>query len=161
MRACAVHDERGTRTFHRVRGAHWYSSLQPMGRPDEALDAFAVEVVRLDDALGDDDAPAVIKIDVEGAEAGVLAGAARTSRHRPLVIFEHGAHARHFPEADLFALLTDEVGLSIFDIDGGGPYDAFSFAARVRRGDMWTFVACQPLTAPPVSPRTRWRSAKA
>jgi hypothetical protein len=57
------------------------------------------------------------------------------------VIFEHGAHARHFPEADLFALLARDAGLRVFDIDGGGPYDARTFAARLRRGDMWTFVA--------------------
>jgi FkbM family methyltransferase len=162
VRACAVHDTPGTRSFHRVRSGHWYSSLQPLGRAAAELEPFPVEVIRLDDVLPEDYVPAAIKIDVEGAEAGVIAGALRTlRRHRPLVIFEHGAHARHFPEADLFALLTDEAGLSVFDIDGAGPYTAPAFAARVRRGDIWTFVARQPLTAPLVSPRTRWRSAKA
>ena len=142
VHACAVHDAAGTRTFHRVRGGHWYSSLAPLGRPAHELEAFPVGVVRLDDALPAEYTPAVIKIDVEGAEAGVLAGALRSLRtHRPLVIFEHGAHARHFPPADLFGLLTRDAGLRVFDIDGGGPYDAAGFAARVHRGDMWTFVA--------------------
>jgi FkbM family methyltransferase len=144
VRTGALYDAAGTRPFYRVRDAHWYSSLQPMGRAAAELDELAVAVERLDDALPEGFAPAVIKIDVEGAEAGVLAGALRTLRHhRPVVIFEHGAHARHFPPADIHALLTVSAGLRVFDIDGGGPYDRAAFAARVARGDLWTFVARQ------------------
>ena len=29
----------------------------------------------------------------------------------------------------------------MFDIDGGGPYDAAGLERRVQAGDLWTFVA--------------------
>jgi len=144
VRQCALYDEAGTQPFHRVRKGHWRSSLRPMGLAASELDTFPVAVERLDDALPRGYVPALLKIDVEGAEGGVLAGAVRTLReHRPVVIFEHGAHAAHFPKqsADVFSLLTDAAGLRVFDIDGGGPYSADAFAARVRAGRLWTFVA--------------------
>jgi FkbM family methyltransferase len=142
VRQAALSDAPGTRAFHRVRASHWHSSLEPMGRPASALDTLAVEVQRLDDALPIGYAPDFIKIDVEGAEGGVLAGALQTlRRHRPVVIFEHAGHAAHFPEADVFSLLAGAAGLRVFDIDGGGPYDRATFAARVLRADLWTFVA--------------------
>jgi FkbM family methyltransferase len=140
---CALYDEPGTLPFHRVRSSHWHSGLRGMGRPQEELDTFAVEVRRLDDVLPDGYVPALIKIDVEGAEGGVLAGARRTLRaHRPIVVVEHGAHAAHYPHgsAGVFALLAD-AGLHVFDIDGGGPYDAAHFAATVRAGRLWTYIA--------------------
>jgi FkbM family methyltransferase len=142
VRQCALYDEAGTRAFHRVRASHWHSSLDPMERPAREIETFDVAVRRLDDVLPRDYEPAVIKVDVEGAEAQMLTGALQTlRRHRPLVIFEHGSHAAYFPGRDVFELLTEGAGLRIFDIDGGGPYDAAAFAARVRRGDLWTFVA--------------------
>jgi FkbM family methyltransferase len=142
VRQCALYDEAGTRAFHRVRASHWHSSLEPMGRPARDVHTFDVAVRRLDDELPRDFAPTLIKVDVEGAEAAMLTGALQTlRRHRPLVIFEHGVHAAHFPGRDVFQLLTEGADMRIFDIDGGGPYDAAAFAARVHRGDLWTFVA--------------------
>jgi FkbM family methyltransferase len=142
VRQSALFDVEGTRTFYRVRDAHWYSSLEPMGRPASKLGRLSVAVERLDDVLPSSYVPSLIKVDVEGAEAGVLAGALKTlQRHQPIVVFEHGRHAAHFPDADLFSLLTDAAGLRVFDIDGGGPYDRECFSARIRRGDLWTFVA--------------------
>lgn len=143
VRQCALYDEPGTLPFHRVRASHWHSGLRALGRPQDELDTFAIAVRRLDDVLPDGYAPALIKIDVEGAEGGVLAGARRTlCAHRPVVVVEHGAHADHYPHgsAGVFALLAD-AGLRVFDIDGGGPYDAARFAATVRAGRLWTYVA--------------------
>ena len=45
----------------------------------------------LDEVIDPDYVPALIKIDVEGAEQQVIEGAMRTlRRHQPIVIFEHG-----------------------------------------------------------------------
>jgi len=58
-----------------------------------------------------------IKIDVEGAELGVLKGATRLlKKYLPIVIFEFGLGASDFygtKPADMFNLLTKEVGLKI------------------------------------------------
>ena len=81
--------------------------------------------------------PALIKIDVEGAELQVLEGAKRTiTQHKPTVIFEHGASTAAYygtlPSA-IFKLLSD-AGLRIFDIDGNGPYPLEDFEHPTSRG---------------------------
>jgi FkbM family methyltransferase len=136
----ALSDAAGTATFYRVRESPARSSLRPTDLPESPL---TVPVERLDDALPRSYAPDLVKIDVEGAEAAVLRGAQETlSRCRPLVVLEHGAHAERFgttPE-EVHDLLVGP-GLRVFDIDGDGPYSKRAFAERVRRGDLWTFVA--------------------
>jgi hypothetical protein len=87
--------------------------------------------------------PALIKIDVEGAEEQVLRGAERTlAEHRPLVVLEHDRRAEHFGTSSttIHGLLA-AAGLRVFDIDGNGPYDAAGFARRVSSHAIWTFVA--------------------
>jgi FkbM family methyltransferase len=136
----ALSDAPGTATFHRVRDGNARSSLRPTGAAEDHL---SVSVQRLDDALDAGYAPHLIKIDVEGAEGLVLRGAQATlERHRPVVVFEHGAHAERFgtTSEEIHDLLA-AAGLRVLDIDGGGPYSRADFAARVRRGDLWTFVA--------------------
>ena len=140
VREAALSDAAGTATFHRVRDGSARSSLRPTGAEEERL---SVSVQRLDDALDAGYAPDLIKIDVEGAEGLLLRGARETlARHRPVVVFEHGAHAARFgtTSEEIHDLLA-AAGLRLLDIDGGGPYSRTAFAARVRRGDLWTFVA--------------------
>jgi hypothetical protein len=82
---------------------------------------------RLDDVVDVADA---VKIDVEGAELGVLRGARRLlAEAKPLVIFEHAhVHADHFGVApadvwDAFAGLR----LGVFSLDGRGPHSRHDF----------------------------------
>ena len=96
---------------------------------------------RLDDALPGGYAPALIKIDVEGAELGVLRGARATlAAHHPLLVFEHGlGSADHYGAGpgDVHDLLTG-LDYRIFDLQGQGPYGREAFvhtfytAARVN-----------------------------
>jgi FkbM family methyltransferase len=143
VRAAAVSDHRGETTFHRVRGRDSRSSLSPLDFAKGRLDPFTVPVEDLDSSLPDDLVPALIKIDVEGAEEQVIRGAARTLvRHRTTVVFEHNASARHFGTSSrsLHEVLRD-IGLRVFDIDGNGPYGPEALERRVDAGTMWTYVA--------------------
>jgi FkbM family methyltransferase len=144
VRNAAVADAPGETTFYRVRSAHSRSSLTADGLDPSDLDAIRVQVDTLDNALAPDYAPALVKIDVEGAERAVLAGARRVlAEHHPIVIFEHGAPAEGFeggPSREIHQLLSN-LRYRLFDIDGNGPLTAEEFAAVVRRGKIWTFVA--------------------
>lgn len=143
VRNAAVSDHTGEATFHRVRAHDTRSSLSALDFADDELERLTVRLEDLDSALPADFAPALIKIDVEGAEEQVFRGAAQTlARHRPIVVFEHSPTAHHFGTASetLHELLAG-AGLRVFDIDGRGPYGPGELAQRVRSGTMWTFVA--------------------
>jgi FkbM family methyltransferase len=76
--------------------------------------------------------PAVLKIDVEGAELGVLQGAGELlARARPLIIFEHVAEAGAvygYESTELWELLT-QAGYRIMSVTGAGPFGRDAFAA--------------------------------
>jgi hypothetical protein len=104
-----------------------------------------VLVEDLDSSLPRDYVPALIKVDVEGAEQQVIEGGIRTiATHRPIVVFEHGsgaAPAYGTKPQDIFELLAVEAGLRIFDLDRNGLYDGDSFAQAFEAGERWNFVA--------------------
>lgn len=146
VRCAAVARETGHSTFVHVIDRSDYSGLRVRDYPDNPRrEEIVVRVEALDDALPPDYVPDFIKIDVEGAEQGVLEGAIRTiTTHRPIIVFEHGSGgAPHYntKPGDIYRLLCQEVGFHIFDLDGDGPYSFSKFEATFERGDRWNFVA--------------------
>jgi FkbM family methyltransferase len=85
---------------------------------------FDVVVSTLDAEIGDR-TPLVIKIDVEGAEAGVIEGARKVlSEARPVVLFEHVSAAAALygtSSGDLWDLLHG-LDYEIFSVTGDGPF---------------------------------------
>jgi FkbM family methyltransferase len=90
-----------------------------------------VEVSTLDAELAGLE-PAVVKIDVEGAELAVLEGGREMlKRARPLLIFEHVAEASAIyghDSGELWDLLR-ECGYRISSVTGSGPFDREAFAS--------------------------------
>jgi len=146
IRGTALSDGHGQATFHHVTTAPGYSGLKRREMPaGEQVETITVATERLDDVLPEAFVPGFIKIDVEGAEMLVLRGGAETiARHRPTIVFEHGAggfeHYGYQP-GDLHDLLVGAFGLRIFDLAGVGPYSRDRFE-QVFNEPIWNFVAC-------------------
>jgi FkbM family methyltransferase len=147
VREVALGDARGRSSFVEVttnpalsglRVGHW--------EQDETSASIDVAVERLDDVVDEDLPVRFIKIDVEGAELGVLRGGQRTlTRWRPFVVFEHGlAAASYGTTSDMVFELLAEAGLSISTLHGwlGGEraLDRKDFSAGGGSGE-WYFLA--------------------
>jgi FkbM family methyltransferase len=133
VRNAALAEQAGESTFTHVISEPAFSGLiQREDLPPAEVEEITVEVQRLDDVLPKGFKPALIKIDVEGAEVLVLKGARETlAKHKPTLLIEHGQHG-----ADLYGStsnelwdIVDESGLRIFDLEGNGPFSREQFAA--------------------------------
>jgi FkbM family methyltransferase len=146
VRNAALSNRNGETTFVHVRDLPGYSGLRRRDYPREVdAETITVRTERLDDALPEDFVPALIKVDVEGAERLVVEGALETiRRHRPIVVFEHGPGAAEHYETtpgDMYRLLGEEAGLSLFDLDGNGPFALPEFERRFESGEQWNWLA--------------------
>ncbi len=146
VRRAALSNVNGTSDFTYVKNLPAYSGFRRRKYPSKAtIETITVQTERLDDRLPSDYVPALIKIDVEGAEQLVIEGAMETlKRHRPIVVFEHGAGASDFygtGPSDIYRLLCDGAGLRIFNLEGDGPYSLSQLETVYRRNEHWNFVA--------------------
>jgi FkbM family methyltransferase len=146
IRLAAVSDEEGEKRFTYVKNVPARSGfLERSFTERQQIEMLTVKTVTLDNDLPSDYVPALIKIDVEGAERHVIEGGIETiTRHKPIIIFEHGkggaAHYGTRPR-DIFALLQDQAGLHIFDLEGNGPYTLGQFEESYALDERWDYVA--------------------
>jgi FkbM family methyltransferase len=143
VRRAALSDQPGESTFVHLRERPGYSRLlrESERAPEQSSELIPVRVETLDNVLPGDYIPTLLKIDVEGAEREVLAGAQHTlAAHRPVVIFEHGV-ARPAISKQVFDLLSDRAGLRVYDIEGNGPMGRQRFLDVVAQGRVWNFIA--------------------
>jgi FkbM family methyltransferase len=145
VRQAALSDRAGQADFVHVKHLPSRSGLRRPDYAGENTETLRTPVETLDEALAPDYRPALIKIDVEGAEQRVLEGARATlADHRPVIVFEHDPRwAVHYDctPASLFELLGDELGYRIFDMDGEGPFTGREFVRLTGEGQRWNFFA--------------------
>lgn len=111
IHSCALGEAEGTATFYVNTVASGFSSL---GRPSDEMRSQVVEIEvpvrRLDDLVSSREVD-LIKIDVEGAELGVLRGAGRLfGESRPTVLFESGPtgdDGLNYPKEDLWGWFAE------------------------------------------------------
>ncbi len=106
----ALAEKNGKSTFHLVKNAPAYSGLKQRKYDIEnpEIEKIEVEIKTLDEVIPNDITIDFIKIDVEGAEYGVLKGAQRILQNKPVILFEFGKGASDFygtQPKDVFRLL--------------------------------------------------------
>ncbi len=115
----ALAEKPGKSTFNYVKNAPAYSGLKERKYNIEnpEIEEITVEVKPLDILITPDTKIDFVKIDVEGAEFGVLKGAKQLLKsNKPYIIFECGLGASEYyqtnPE-ELFGFINNEIGLNI------------------------------------------------
>jgi FkbM family methyltransferase len=146
IRPVAVSNEKGEKSYTYVKNVPARSGfIERSFAKRQQIEKLIVQTVTLDSDLPSEYVPALIKIDVEGAELQVIEGAIETiSKYKPIVIFEHGkGGAPHYGTStrDIYELLHDQAGLSIFDLDGNGPYELSQLEESYVLDNRWDYVA--------------------
>lgn len=148
---CALSDAAGEATFYHVVSRPTRSGLRQVAYPsaDEQVEPISVPLARLDDLLPPELPISLIKIDVEGAEHGVLAGGAELiRRQRPVIVFEHGLLApRYYGVASeaVYRLLSETCGLRVSTMErwlaGRPPLDEAAFVREVSELGGYYYIA--------------------
>ncbi len=146
VRPAAASNKEGETCFTYVKNLPTMSGFRQRSYPmHPQIEKMTVRTETLDGSLPAGYIPALIKIDVEGAERLVLEGAIKTiSKYKPIVVFEHGrGSSDHYgtQPCHIYELLHDEAGLRIFDLDGNGPYTLGQLEETYSNGDRWNYVA--------------------
>jgi FkbM family methyltransferase len=127
----AVSDRRGIASLYvPLHDGRQIDALATLGaEPAVDHDTLEVPIVPLDELLADCGQPVdFIKVDVEGHEPAVLAGATATLAARPTLVME--VEQRHHPDLeikDVFEMMGElgYEGFALFE-DGPAPLDRFS-----------------------------------
>lgn len=118
----ALAEKNGKTTFHYVKNAPAYSGIEKrkyaIENPD--IEKIEVELKKLDEVISSSIKINFIKIDVEGAELGVLKGAEQLlKRDKPIVIFECGLGATEFYDTqakDIFSFFSEKINFDIYTL---------------------------------------------
>lgn len=108
VEARAVFSHSGSQDLFVPKGHSPGASLTHRAAEAESFTTLPVPVVALDDYFDENDKVTLLKIDVEGAELGVLKGAERILRqHAPLLVFEcENRHLAPGNVGDVFSYLN-------------------------------------------------------
>ncbi len=143
LRTVALAESPGQARFCRYLNHDGWSGLRRRSEVADECRWIDVRVARLDDEVGER-APALIKIDVEGAEVDVLLGARQTlAAHRPTVVFEHQliATALYGRTSEELWEIFAGLGYRVFDLQGHGPYDRAGFVEAGAAGVLVNWLA--------------------
>jgi FkbM family methyltransferase len=147
----ALSDKPGKATFMHVVGRPARSGLKRVEYPDkdQKVEEISIKVSSLDKIIPKDVPIHFLKIDVEGAELGVLKGARQLIKnHHPLIVFEHELDkAKHYdtiPE-HIYDLLVKDLGMKISLMEqyfqGKPALSRTSFIRNVRDNTEFYFMA--------------------
>jgi FkbM family methyltransferase len=140
----------GMVSFQHVESNPAFSGLirRPDLDPKWKVNEVQVRCVTLDELVPPEMRVTLLKVDVEGAEAGVFRGGRRVLREsRPWIVFEHGGVSEStygVTSLEIFEEL-EQHGLSVWQMDHWlatkPSLTREAFDSVVRRGEVWNFLA--------------------
>jgi len=145
----ALGNESGYATFHFNPNHPARSGLKMEKDGGDQVEEIRIRVEKLDNLIPEDLKIDLIKIDVEGAEYAVISGGRNLIKQsRPIIVFEHGAHASGMyggTSGDLYDLICEDIGLHISSMDrwlaGQAPFDRKTFIDCVTARKYSDFIA--------------------
>ena len=144
--------EERTTTFNLVKNAPAYSGIKKrhydFDNPE--IEEIEVGLRTLDELIGNEHID-FIKIDVEGAEFGVLKGGKKLLQaSKPMILFECGKGGSDYygtRPADILNYINQEIGLRIFTLDafikGRNPLNVTEFTDCFEQSKEYYYVAAK------------------